>query len=106
MSPARTQAKPVAAIAARRNAASKDQYTLRLVLQQEGKDQDQTFIRLLAEGATNEFDMNVDLSKIINRGANIYSLIGKEEAAAQIEKGVEGFEKGNMRLSIALSLVK
>ena len=31
---------------------------------------------------------------------------GKEEAAAQIEKGVEDFEKGNMRLGIALSLVK
>lgn len=31
---------------------------------------------------------------------------GKEEAAAQIEKGVEDFEKGNMRLSIALSLVQ
>lgn len=31
---------------------------------------------------------------------------GKEEAAAQIDKGVEDFEKGNMRLSIALSLVK
>lgn len=30
---------------------------------------------------------------------------GKEEAAAQIEKGVEDFEKGNMRLSIALSLL-
>ena len=80
---AKTAVSP-AAIAARRNAASKDQYTLRLVLQQEGKDQDQTFIRLLAEGATNEFDMNVDLSKIINRGANIYSLIGKEEAAANV----------------------
>ena len=72
------------AITARRNASNRDQYTLRLVLQQEGKDQDQTFIRLLAEGATNEFDMNVDLSKIINRGANIYSLIGKEEAAANV----------------------
>lgn len=80
---AKTAVSP-AAIAARRNAASKDQYTLRLVLQQEGKDQDQTFIRLLAEGATNDFDMNVDLSKIINRGANIYSLIGKEEAAANV----------------------
>ena len=31
---------------------------------------------------------------------------GKDDAAAQIEKGVEDFEKGNMRLSIALSLVK
>ena len=80
---AKTAVSPTA-IAARKNTASKDQYTLRLVLQQEGKDQDQTFIRLLAGGATNEFDMNVDLSKIINRGANIYSLIGKEEAAANV----------------------
>ena len=80
---AKTAVSP-AAIAARRNASNRDQYTLRLVLQQEGKDQDQTFIRLLAGGATNEFDMNVDLSKIINRGANIYSLIGKEEAAANV----------------------
>lgn len=31
---------------------------------------------------------------------------GKEDAAVQIEKGVEDFEKGNMRLSIALSLVQ
>lgn len=80
---AKTAVSPTA-IAARKNTASKDQYTLRLVLQQEGKDQDQTFILLLAGGATNEFDMNVDLSKIINRGANIYSLIGEEEAAANV----------------------
>ena len=32
--------------------------------------------------------------------------VGKDDAATQIEKGVEDFEKGNMRLSIALSLVK
>ena len=32
--------------------------------------------------------------------------VGKDDAVAQIEKGVEDFEKGNMRLSIALSLVK
>ena len=31
---------------------------------------------------------------------------GKDDAAAQIEKCVEDFEKGNMRLGIALSLVK
>ena len=31
---------------------------------------------------------------------------GKEDAAVQIEKAVEDFEKGNMRLSIALSLVR
>lgn len=31
---------------------------------------------------------------------------GKEEAAAQIEKAVENFDKGNLYLSVALSLVK
>ncbi len=31
---------------------------------------------------------------------------GKEEAAVQIEKAVENFDKGNLYLSVALSLVK
>ena len=31
---------------------------------------------------------------------------GKEEAAAQIERAVENFDKGNLYLSVALSLVK
>ena len=31
---------------------------------------------------------------------------GKDDAAVKIEKGVEDFGKGNMRLSIALSLVR
>lgn len=31
---------------------------------------------------------------------------GKDDSATQIEKAVEDFEKGNMRLSIALSLVQ
>jgi len=31
---------------------------------------------------------------------------GKDDSAVQIEKGVEDFEKGNMRLSVALSLVQ
>ena len=73
-----------AAIAARRNATGKDQYTLRLALQQEGVDHDHTFIRLLAEGVTAEFDMNADLCKIINSGANIYSMINNVEVAANV----------------------
>ncbi len=72
------------AIAARRNAAGKDQYTLRLALQQEGTDHDHTFIRLQEDNATAEFDMNYDLCKIINRGANIYSMIGNVEVAANV----------------------
>ena len=73
-----------AQMAARRNAAGKDQYTLRLALQQEGTDHDHTFIRLQEDNATAEFDMNYDLCKIINRGANIYSMIGNVEVAANV----------------------
>ena len=73
-----------AAIAARRNTAGKDQYTLRLALQQEGTDHDHTFIRLQEDNATAEFDMNYDLCKIINRGVNIYSMINDVEVAANI----------------------
>ena len=38
--------------------------------------------------------------------AKQFKAAGKEDAAVQIEKAVEDFEKGNMRLSIALSLVR
>ncbi|MCI8854834.1 MAG: cobalt transporter [Lachnospiraceae bacterium] len=38
--------------------------------------------------------------------AKQFKAAGKDEAAVQIEKAVEEFEKGNMRLSIALSLIR
>ena len=72
------------AIAARKSVSTKDQYTLRLALQQEGADYDHTFIRLQEDNATAEFDMNYDLCKIINSGANIYSMIGNVEVAANV----------------------
>lgn len=73
-----------AAIAARKQSSGKDQYTLRLALQQEDAQCDHTFIRLQEDNATAEFDMNYDLCKIINSGANIYSMIGNVEAAANV----------------------
>ena len=78
------QATSIAALAARKSPTSKDQYTLRLALQQEGTDHDHTFIRLQEDNATAEFDMNYDLCKIINRGANIYSMINDVEVAANV----------------------
>ena len=78
------QATSIAALAARKSPTSKDQYTLRLALQQEGADHDHTFIRLHEDNATAEFDMNYDLCKIINRGANIYSMINDVEVAANV----------------------
>lgn len=78
------QATSIAALAARKSPTSKDQYTLRLALQQEGTDHDHTFIRLQEDNATAEFDMNYDLCKIINSGANIYSMINNVEVAANV----------------------
>ena len=78
------QATNIAALAARKSPTNKDQYTLRLALQQEGADHDHTFIRLQEDNATAEFDMNYDLCKIINSGANIYSMIGNVEVAANV----------------------
>lgn len=78
------QATSIAALAARKSPAGKDQYTLRLALQQEDAQCDHTFIRLQEDNATAEFDMNYDLCKIINSGANIYSMIGNVEVAANV----------------------
>ena len=78
------QATSIAALAARKSPTSKDQYTLRLALQQEDAQCDHTFIRLQEDNVTAEFDMNYDLCKIINRGANIYSMINDVEVAANV----------------------
>ncbi len=65
-------------ILARRTAEMPDHYSLRLELQRDGQYADQTFIQLQAEGATTDYDMNQDLTKIINTGANIYTLAGEK----------------------------
>jgi hypothetical protein len=66
-----------ASIAARRNSdAEPEKRTLRLEIAQGEEVADQTFVQLQQEGATPEFDMNLDLTKIINSGANIYTLAG------------------------------
>ena len=73
-----------AQLAAKKNADAEEQYTLRLELQQNGTKADQTFVEL-HDDATTMFDMNVDLTKMFNTGANIYTLIGSEtEVAANV----------------------
>ena len=65
-------------IAARRNAdAGPEKVSLNLELAQDDLTADKTFIQLQEEGATSDFDMNIDLTKIINAGANIYTLVGE-----------------------------
>lgn len=66
-----------AELAARRNSDTEpEKRTLRLEIAQGEEVADHTFVQLQQEGATPEFDMNLDLTKIINSGANIYTLAG------------------------------
>ena len=69
-----------AQLAARRNAdnTEPEKVSLRLEIAQDEEMADQTFVQLQQEGATAEFDMNLDLTKIINSGANIYTLAGEQ----------------------------
>ena len=65
-------------IAARRNAdAGPEEVSFRLELAQDDITADKTFIQLQGEGATADFDMNKDLCKILNAGANIYTIVGE-----------------------------
>ena len=63
-------------VARQQSAEAVEKYALRLELQRDGQYADQAFVQLKAEGATADFDMNQDLTKIINAGANIYTLAG------------------------------
>lgn len=72
---------PPASVAARKNADSeRDSYSFRLELQQTATNKmDQTFITMQPEGATEAFDMNKDLTKMLSSGTNIYTLAGEEK---------------------------
>ena len=68
-----------AAIAARKNSpAEPEQVHLRLEIAQDDEMADQTFVQLQQEGATAEFDMNLDLTKMLHSGTNIYTLAGEQ----------------------------
>lgn len=73
-----------AQLAARRNGESElpEKVVLGLELVQGEEKADQTFVQLQQEGATTDFDMNIDLTKIINNGANIYTLTNDRIQAA------------------------
>ena len=69
---------PQSVVARRQSAETQEDYALRLELQRDGQYADQAFVQLKAEGATADFDINQDLTKIINAGANIYTLAGEK----------------------------
>jgi len=51
--------------------------TLKMVLNKDGEQADVTYISRMAEGATEGYDLNLDLSKLLsNSGNNLYTLAG------------------------------
>ena len=71
-------------LAAKKNADNNQPVNLRLELQQAGNTIDKTYVQLREEEATEGFDLNLDLTKIINKGANIYSVVNGDQMAGNV----------------------
>ena len=71
-------------LAAKKNSSTIDKTTLRLELQQAGQTVDKTYVQLREEEGTEGFDLNLDLTKIINKGANIYTVVNGDQMAGNV----------------------
>ncbi len=69
------------ALAAKTDEQADKNIMLRLELQQAGSTLDKTYVQLRNDKGTKGFDMSLDLTKIINAGANIYSIVDNHEMA-------------------------
>ena len=91
-------------LAAKRNTDSDaEQHSLRLELQQNGATADKTFIQLQDEDATQMFDMNSDLCKIINAGSNIYSIITAESTPVNVAGNVLPIQETVIPVGVVIS---
>ena len=91
-----------ASLAAKHNSDEMKQHHLRLELQQNGSEQDRTFIQLQDEDVTANFDFNYDLCKIKNGGANIYSLIATDRDPIEVSGNALPVEETIIPLGIKL----
>lgn len=100
------------ALQARRNSAAEEgeeelsapeQYTLRLTLHRGEQQLDHTYVRLQEGNVTTDFDLNYDMTKIINSGANIYSLVGTKKI--QCAANVQPLQEEARTISIPLGVV-
>ena len=91
-----------ASLAAKRNSDEMEQYHLCLELQQNGQEQDRTFLQLQEDEVTADFDFNYDLCKINNKGANIYSLIATDRDPIEVAGNVLPVEEAIIPLGIKL----
>ena len=68
-------------LAAKTDEQADKKVMLRLELQQADSTIDKTYVQLRNDKGTKGFDMSLDLTKIINAGANIYSIVDNHEMA-------------------------
>lgn len=92
---------PPASVAARRTGDMPSEHTLRLELAQGEDKADQTIIKLQEQDATADFDMNIDMTKIKNSGANIYTLT--ENTAIMVAGNALPMEKTTIPVGIEVA---
>ncbi|MGM9809278.1 MAG: InlB B-repeat-containing protein [Paludibacteraceae bacterium] len=80
-----------------------EQYTLRLTLNRGEKQLDHTYVRLQEGNVTTDFDLNYDMTKILNSGANLYSLVGTN--LIQCAANVQPLQEEAQTISIPLGVV-
>ena len=80
-----------------------EQYTLRLTLNRGEKQLDHTYVRLQEGNVTTDFDLNYDMTKILNSGANLYSLVGTN--LIQCAANVQPLQEDAQTISIPLGVV-
>ena len=71
-------------LAAKKNNSTIHNTMLRFELVQAGNMVDKTYVQLRDEEATLGFDLNLDLTKIINKGANIYTMVNGDQMAGNV----------------------
>jgi hypothetical protein len=92
---------PPTSVAARRTGEMPSEHTLRLELAQGEDKADQTIIKLQEQDATADFDMNIDMTKIKNSGANIYTLT--ENTAIMVAGNALPMEKTTIPVGIEVA---
>ena len=84
-------------------AEAPEQYTLRLTLNRGEQQLDHTYVRLQEGNVTTDFDLNYDMTKILNDGTNLYSLVGTN--LIQCAANVQPLQEEAQTISIPLGVV-
>lgn len=87
---------------ARRVAGEEECYTLRLALSSNENRLDQTYVRFRDGEATCEFDLNIDLTKIDNAGASLYTFT--DGNAIRVAANVQPVPVAMKQIPVGLSL--